>query len=84
MSKKNNEVDKVEKDFIMIDDEKHNLEDMNENEQGMFIHIRDLSERIAHNKYMLIQLEVGKQGFVNALKESLDKSAEGDDGDGQP
>ena len=82
MSEKNNEVDKVEKDFIMIDDERYNLEDMNENEQGIFMHIKDLSERIAHNKYTMIQLEVGKQGFVNALKESLDKSAE-DNGDGQ-
>ena len=83
MSEKNNEVDKVEKDFIMIDDEKHNLEDMNENEQGIFMHIKDLSERIAHNQYTMIQLEVGKQAFVNALKESLDKAAEDDDGDGQ-
>jgi len=61
---------------ITIDDVEYTLEDMT-NEQQMFIrHITDLERKISSAQYSVDQMRVGKDGFVNLLKQSLEASPE--------
>jgi len=61
---------------ITIDDVEYTLEDMT-NEQQMFIrHITDLERKISSAQYSVDQMRVGKDGFVNLLKQSLEAKPE--------
>ena len=56
---------------IVIDDVEHDLESMT-NEQKMLVqHCLDLDRKIGSSQFNLDQLKIGKDAFVNMLKESL-------------
>ncbi len=61
---------------IVIDDVEYQLENMTQEQQMLVNHVADLDRKIGSTAFNLDQLNVGKQAFINLLKESLAKTAE--------
>jgi hypothetical protein len=61
---------------IKIDEVEYIYEDMTQEQQMIVNHVEDLSRKIGSSQFNLDQLNVGKQAFVNLLKESLTKPVE--------
>jgi len=61
----------TKKPAIVIDEVEYLLDDMTNEQQMMVNHIDDLSRKMASSQFNLDQLNVGKQAFVNMLKQSL-------------
>ena len=61
---------------IKIDEVEYMYEDMTQEQQMIVNHVEDLSRKIASSQFNLDQLNVGKQAFVNLLKELLTKPVE--------
>ena len=64
----------TKKTMITVDDVEYVFEDMTPEQQAMVNHIDDLSRKIGGAQFSLDQLNVGKQAFINLLKEALNKS----------
>ena len=62
---------------ITIDDVEHDIESMTDQQKAMINHIADLDRKMGTTQFNLDQLAVGKQAFVNMLKESLASTEEG-------
>lgn len=58
----------------MIDDVEYFYEDMTQEQQVIVNHVADLDRKIGSSQFNLDQLNVGKQAFINLLKESLNKT----------
>jgi hypothetical protein len=56
---------------ITIDDVEYIFEDMTQEQQLLVNHVADLDRKIASTQFNLDQLQVGKQAFVQLLKEKL-------------
>jgi hypothetical protein len=56
---------------IAIDGVEYNFEDLTAEQQTLFNHCVDLDRKISSAKFNLDQLAVGKQAFINILKDSL-------------
>jgi hypothetical protein len=67
---------KNEKTPITIDEVEYFYEDMNQQQQALVNHIEDLNRKIGSAQFNLDQLVVGKQAFVNLLKEALTAKVE--------
>jgi hypothetical protein len=61
----------TKKPAITIDEVEYLIDDMTNEQQMMVNHIDDLSRKMASSQFNLDQLNVGKQAFVNMLKQSL-------------
>jgi len=61
---------------IKIDEVEYIYEDMTQEQQMIVNHVEDLLRKIGSSQFNLDQLNVGKQAFVNLLKESLTKPVE--------
>jgi hypothetical protein len=62
--------------LITIDNVEHNLDEMTQEQQMLVQHCIDLDRKIASTQFNLDQLRVGKDAFVNMLKQSLEKKEE--------
>jgi hypothetical protein len=58
---------------VIIDDVSYEFESMKPEQQAMVNHVIDLDRKIGNTQFSLDQLQVGKQAFINMLKESLKK-----------
>jgi hypothetical protein len=56
---------------ITIDDVEYVFEDMTPEQQLLVNHVADLDRKIGSTQFNLDQLQVGKQAFVQLLKEKL-------------
>ena len=56
----------------VIDEVEYLIDEMTNEQQMMVNHIDDLSRKMASSQFNLDQLNVGKQAFVNMLKQSLE------------
>ena len=56
---------------IIVDEVEYIYEQMTQEQQMMVNHIDDLNRKIGSSQFNLDQLNVGKQAFVNMLKQSL-------------
>jgi hypothetical protein len=65
----------TKKTTITVDDVDYVYEDMTPQQQAMVNHISDLDRKIGTSQFNLDQLNVGKNAFVNLLKESLIEKA---------
>ena len=63
---------KNEKTPITLDDVEYFYEDMNAQQQTLVNHIEDLNRKIGSAQFNMDQLLVGKQAFVNMLKQELE------------
>jgi hypothetical protein len=61
---------------IVIDNVEYTLEDMTQEQQLMVNHISDLDRKIGSAQFSLDQLRVGKDAFVQMLKNSLEAKPE--------
>jgi hypothetical protein len=62
---------------ITIDDKEYTLEDMTDEQQMFVRHISDLGRKISSAQFSVDQMRVGRDGFVNLLKQSLEAKPEG-------
>ena len=74
---------KDKKTPITIGDKEYAYEDLTEQQQLMVNHIADLDRKLGSVKFNLDQLQVGKDAFVNMLKQSLSNEESEDDGGNQ-
>ena len=65
--------DKKEKPVLNLDDKEYVIEDMTDEQKMMVNHINDLQNKQNTNQFMAAQLAVGKEAFVNLLRQSLTK-----------
>ena len=65
--------DKKEKPVLNLDDKEYVIEDMTDEQKMMVNHINDLQNKQNTNQFMADQLSVGKEAFINMLRESLTK-----------
>jgi len=61
---------------ITIDDVEYHYEDLTQEQQMLFNHCVDLDRKMDSAKFNLDQLNVGKQAFINMLKQSLETPKE--------
>ena len=64
---------KKEKTANTIDDKEYVYEELTKEQQIIINHISDLQRKIQSSEFNLQQLTFGKDAFVNALKEALEK-----------
>ena len=62
---------KKEKPVLNLDGEEYIIEDMTDEQRMMVNHINDLQNKQNTNQFVADQLRVGKEAFVNLLRESL-------------
>ena len=65
--------EKKEKPVLNLDDKEYVIEDMTDEQKMMVNHINDLQNKQNTNQFMADQLSVGKEAFINMLRESLTK-----------
>ena len=65
-----------EKQTIAIDDIEYVFEDMTPEQQVMVRHVSDLDRKINSAQFNLDQLQVGRNAFMTALKQSLEPTQE--------
>ena len=56
---------------VFVDDVEYTFEDMTDQQKALVNHISDLDRKISSTAFNLDQLNVGKNAFVNLLKEAL-------------
>ena len=64
---------KDEKKTITVNDQTHNLEDLNERQVAMVNHLQDLERKISNARFNVDQLSVGKEAFIRLLDESFNE-----------
>ena len=64
------------KPVVVLDDKEYEIENMADDQKVMLAHIQDLQRKIDGATFNLQQLQYGRQAFVNALKEALEKEEE--------
>jgi len=63
--------DKKEKPVLNLDEKEYIIEDMTDEQKMMVNHINDLQNKQNTNQFMADQLSVGKEAFINMLRDSL-------------
>ena len=58
---------------VFVDDVEYTFEDMTDQQKALVNHIGDLDRKIGTTQFNLDQLTVGKNAFVNLLKEALNE-----------
>jgi len=67
---------KNEPQKLNLFDKEYLLDDLTDEQKAMVNHIADLENKISGTAFNLDQLNVGKEAFINRLKESLKESKE--------
>jgi len=67
---------KDEKKTIIVDDVKHNIDDLTQQQVEMVNHLQDLERKISNARFNVDQLTVGKEAFVKMLASSLKDDGE--------
>ena len=68
--------DKKEKPVLNLDDKEYIIEDMTDEQKMMVNHINDIQNKQNSNQFIADQLSVGKEAFINMLRESLNSEEE--------
>jgi len=64
---------KEKKPVLNLDDKEYIIEDMTDEQKMMVNHINDIQNKQNSNQFIADQLAVGKEAFINILRESLNK-----------
>ena len=71
------EKEKEQKPAVLtLDEQEYVIDDMSDDEKMLLNHINDMQNKINTNQFMRDQLEVGKEAFINKLRESLNAEPE--------
>ena len=57
---------------LTLDEKEYVIDEMTDDEKMLLNHINDMQSKIDTNQFMRDQLEVGKEAFINKLRESLE------------
>ena len=57
---------------LTLDEKEYVIDEMTDEEKMLLNHINDMQSKINTNQFMRDQLEVGKEAFINKLRESLE------------
>ena len=57
---------------LTLDEKEYVIEEMTDDEKMLLNHINDMQSKINTNQFMRDQLEVGKEAFINKLRDSLE------------
>jgi len=68
----------IKKTSITIDDVEYFYEDMTQEQQVLVNHLADLDRKIGSSQFNLDQLNVGKNAFIQLLKQSLEAEEQAD------
>ena len=72
--------EKEQKPVLTFDDKEYVIEDMTDEQKALLNHINDLQNKMNSMQFNLDQVSVGKEAFIEKLRESLaedkDKEAE--------
>ena len=68
--------EKNEPQKLNLFDKEYLLDDLTDEQKTMVNHIADLENKISGTAFNLDQLQVGKEAFINRLKESLESKSE--------
>ena len=68
--------EKKEKPVLNLDDKEYIIEEMTDKQKMMVNHINDIQNKQNSNQFMADQLSVGKESFINMLRESLNAEPE--------
>jgi len=68
--------EKKEPQKLNLFDKEYLLDDLTDEQKAMVNHIADLENKISGTAFNLDQLNVGKEAFINRLKESLEEESE--------
>jgi len=64
-------VKKEKKPVLNLDDKEYVIEDMTDEQKMMVNHINDIQNKQNSNQFIADQLSVGKEAFINMLRQSL-------------
>tara|TARA_R100001463_G_scaffold132800_2_gene193723 strand:+ start:1535 stop:1753 length:219 start_codon:yes stop_codon:yes gene_type:complete len=67
---------KEKKPVLNLDDKEYIIEDMTDEQKMMVNHINDIQNKQNSNQFIADQLSVGKEAFINMLRESLNSEEE--------
>jgi hypothetical protein len=67
---------KEKKPVLNLDDKEYIIEDMTDEQKMMVNHINDIQNKQNSNQFIADQLSVGKEAFINMLRESLNSEVE--------
>ena len=62
---------KEKKPVLNLDDKEYVIDEMTDEQKMMVNHINDIQNKQNSNQFMADQLSVGKEAFINMLRESL-------------
>ena len=57
---------------LTLDEKEYVIDEMTDDEKMLLNHVNDMQNKINGNQFMRDQLEVGKEAFINKLRESLE------------
>jgi hypothetical protein len=60
---------------LTLDEKEYVIDEMTDDEKMLLNHINDMQSKINTNQFMRDQLEVGKEAFINKLRESLESES---------
>ena len=71
------EKEKEQKPAVLtLDEQEYVIDDLSDDEKMLLNHINDMQNKINTNQFMRDQLEVGKEAFINKLRDSLNAEPE--------
>ena len=78
------EKEKEQKPAVLtLDEQEYVIDDMSDDEKMLLNHINDMQNKINTNQFMRDQLEVGKEAFINKLRDSLNAEPEEDEAEAE-
>ena len=66
----------VEEKKVVIDDVEYKESELSDESKACINHISSLEQKIASAQFNLAQLQVGRDGFIKMLSDSLEKKEE--------
>ena len=68
--------EKEQKPVLTFDDKEYLIEDMTDEQKAILNHINDLQNKINSMQFNLDQISVGKDAFIEKLREALAENKE--------
>ena len=68
---------------LTLDEKEYVIDEMNDDEKMLLNHINDMQSKINTNQFMRDQLEVGKEAFINKLRDSLEAEPVEEEGEAE-
>ena len=71
--------EKEKKPVLNLDGKEYIIEDMTDEQKQIYLHLKNIDDKINQNNFIQQQLMVSKDGFVRMMEESLAKEEEAEE-----